>query len=77
VPPNLTTLAQRNGGPFPRDRVRGVIEGAGVRAHGDREMPVWGTLFRRARPGDPGAAARIDAVVDFLQSIQANAPLQR
>ena len=76
-PPNLTTLAQRNGGSFPRDRVRGVIEGASVRAHGDREMPVWGNLFRRVRPRDPGAANRINAVVDFLQSIQTTTPLER
>jgi mono/diheme cytochrome c family protein len=70
VPPNLTTLAQRNGGSFPRDRVRRVIEGAGVRAHGDREMPVWGSVFQRLRPRDPGAAARIDALVNFLASLQ-------
>ncbi len=70
VPPALTTLARRNGGVFPLERVRGIIEGAGVRAHGEREMPVWGDLFRRARPTDPSAAARIDALVMFLESIQ-------
>jgi mono/diheme cytochrome c family protein len=70
VPPNLTTLAQRNGGSFPREQVRRVVEGVGLRSHGDREMPVYGSLLRRGRPGDPGAAARIDAVVTFLESIQ-------
>jgi mono/diheme cytochrome c family protein len=74
VPPNLTTLAQRNGGAFPRDRVRNVVEGAGLRSHGDREMPVYGSLLRRGRPGDSGAAARIDAVVTYLESIQDGAP---
>ena len=77
VPPNLTTLAQRNGGSFPRDRVRAVVEGVGLRSHGDREMPVYGSLFRRMRPGDSGAAARIDAVVAFLESIQGGAPVPR
>ena len=77
VPSNLTTLAQRNGGSFPRDRVTRVIEGAGLRSHGDREMPVWGNLFRRLRPQDPAAAARIGAVVDFLESIQSAAPTPR
>jgi mono/diheme cytochrome c family protein len=76
VPPNLTTLAQRNGGSFPRDRVSRVIEGADVRAHGGREMPVWGNVFRRLRPRDPSAAARITALVDFLESIQSTAPAQ-
>jgi mono/diheme cytochrome c family protein len=77
VPPNLTTLAQRNGGSFPRDRVKAVVEGVGLRSHGDREMPVYGSLFRRLRPGDSGAAARIDAVVAFLESIQGGAPVPR
>jgi mono/diheme cytochrome c family protein len=77
VPPNLTTLAQRNGGSFPRDKVRSVVEGVGLRSHGDREMPVYGSLFRRLRPRDSAAAARIDAVVTFLESIQAGAPARR
>jgi mono/diheme cytochrome c family protein len=77
VPPNLTTLAQRHGGSFPRDTVRSVVEGVGLRSHGDREMPVYGSLFRRLRPRDAGAAARIDAVVTFLESIQAGAPAPR
>ena len=46
--PDLTTLARRNGGAFPRDRVRGFIEGTGrpLAAHGTTEMPVWGPMFR-------------------------------
>jgi mono/diheme cytochrome c family protein len=70
TPPDLTMLAQRNGGSFPRDKVVRVVEGVGLRSHGEREMPVYGSLFRRLRPGDASAAARIDAVVDFLESIQ-------
>jgi hypothetical protein len=34
-------------------------------------MSVWGDVFRReARAGDDPVAARIDALVTFLQSIQ-------
>ena len=77
VPPNLTTLAQRNGGSFPRDKVTRVVAGVGLRSHGDREMPIYGDLFRRGRPSDEGAAARIDAVVTFLESIQDGAPRPR
>jgi len=77
VPPDLTTLARRNGGVFPRDKVRSVVEGAGLRSHGDREMPVYGSLLRRGRPRDPGAAALIDAVVTYLESIQGEAPRPR
>ncbi len=39
--PDLTTLAQRNGGVFPVSRTYETIEGAG-KGHGPRDMPVWG-----------------------------------
>lgn len=68
VPPDLTTFAMRNGGVFPAERVRQVVDGTGVAAHGDREMPVWGAVFKRANGGD--AAARIDAIIRFLQGLQ-------
>jgi mono/diheme cytochrome c family protein len=77
VPPDLTTLARRNGGSFPRERVTRAVEGVGFRSHGDREMPIYGNLFRRIRPGDSGATARIDAVVTFLESIQSGAAPSR
>jgi cytochrome c553 len=70
VPPNLTMFATRNGGVFPAERVRRVIDGAGVAAHGDREMPVWGAIFKRLPVGGNDAQARIDAVVRHLQEIQ-------
>jgi hypothetical protein len=31
---------------------------------------MWLNICARRRPGDPGAAARIDAVVTLLESIQ-------
>ena len=34
VPPNLTSFASRNGGVFPAERLRGVINGTGVASHG-------------------------------------------
>lgn len=68
--PNLRTLAARNGGTFPRERVVAVIQGAGLEGHGARDMPVWGDVFRRLRPRDPGAGARIEALVSFLEGIQ-------
>jgi mono/diheme cytochrome c family protein len=70
VPPSLRNLAARNGGVFPRDRTARVIEGADLPAHGQREMPVWGQVFRRLRPQDAGAGQRIDALVTFLERIQ-------
>ena len=69
VPPDLTTFATRNGGVFPAERVRQVIDGTGIAAHGDREMPVWGAVFKRAGTGGD-AGGRIEALVRFLQGLQ-------
>ena len=69
--PDLTTYTARNGGVFPGERLRQIIEGRGPAAHGDRTMPVWGAVFSRQEKGtDDAAAARIDALVTFLRSIQ-------
>jgi mono/diheme cytochrome c family protein len=68
LPPNLTTFAVRNGGVFPAERIRQVIDGTGVAAHGDRDMPVWGAVFKRSSRGD--VSARIDALVRFLEALQ-------
>ena len=67
--PDLTTFSARNGGMFPAERVRQMVEGRGPAAHGDRSMPVWGDVFRRQN-ADADAAMRIDAIVTFLRSIQ-------
>jgi mono/diheme cytochrome c family protein len=67
--PDLTTFSARNGGMFPAERVRQMIEGRGPAAHGDRSMPVWGDVFRR-QGSDGDAAMRIESIVTFLQSIQ-------
>jgi mono/diheme cytochrome c family protein len=67
--PDLTTFSARNGGVFPAERVRQMIEGRGPAAHGDRSMPVWGNVFRRQN-ADADAEMRIDSIVMFLRSIQ-------
>jgi mono/diheme cytochrome c family protein len=67
--PDLTTYSARNGGMFPAERVRQMIEGRGPAAHGDRSMPIWGNAFR-GQDSDADAAMRIDAIVNFLRSIQ-------
>jgi len=44
--PDLTLLAKKNRGRFPLDDVMATIDGRRfVRAHGDRDMPVWGETF--------------------------------
>jgi mono/diheme cytochrome c family protein len=42
---DLRALQKKNGGVFPMARVYETIEGAGVAAHGTRDMPVWGREY--------------------------------
>jgi hypothetical protein len=45
--PDLTLLRSKNKGIYPTERVMSSIDGSRVvRAHGDRNMPVWGEVFR-------------------------------
>jgi mono/diheme cytochrome c family protein len=74
-PPDLTRFAARNGGLFPSERVRRIIDGRDVTSHGDRDMPVWGDAFKRTRDGRSEAEVklRIDAIVKYLEAIQERA----
>jgi mono/diheme cytochrome c family protein len=69
TPPDLTRFTARNGGVFPGERLRRIIDGRDVTSHGDREMPVWGDVFTDTRGGS-SVKARIDAIVRYLEGIQ-------
>ena len=74
-PANLTILAKNNSGIFPLNAVYEVMDGRkSIRAHGPREMPLWGlryapspTINERARnfTYEP-----LLAIVDYLNRIQ-------
>lgn len=72
APADLTKISARNGGTFPDTRVKRYIEGADeVEAHGTRDMPMWGPLFRALSSGDRSAAAlRVQALADYLRRLQ-------
>jgi len=72
LPPDLTRIANRNGGTFPKMHVAEVIDGEFQRpAHGSREMPIWGPIFRSvARGRDDSAQRRINRLVKYLESVQ-------
>lgn len=54
--PDLTLLARRAGGTYPRERVVRVIDGRHtLAAHGSRIMPVWGEDLGRHELGNPNA----------------------
>jgi mono/diheme cytochrome c family protein len=73
-PADLTALARRSNGTFPREGVRAFITGTGrtVAAHGTTEMPIWGPLFR-AFESDARTRERISNLVSHIESIQAPA----
>jgi mono/diheme cytochrome c family protein len=69
--PDLTTLAQRNGGTFNAMGIERQITGIdkATPAHGDLTMPIWGPIFK-STGGDQTAALRAKNLVDYLKSIQ-------
>lgn len=71
--PDLTTLARRNGGTFPLERVAALVSHGEVLpspAHGSREMPVWGPIFQALDPSDARTNVRISNIVEFVRSVQ-------
>jgi mono/diheme cytochrome c family protein len=70
--PDLTTLASRNGGTYPQDRVLRIISsGDTVRGHGSPDMPAWGDAFRKTK----GTEARtvdeaIRNLAEYLRTLQ-------
>ena len=73
-PTDLTKLSRRNGGEFPADRLREIIDGReDVRAHGSREMPLWGLTFQDWNV-DSGqeeeVRQKIDQLLSYLETIQ-------
>ena len=77
--PDLTLIARRSRGSYPRDRVARIIDGRYiVGAHGSRTMPVWGEDLSRLEIGNPEAerATRIviDRLADYVWQLQRKEP---
>ena len=74
--PDLTRLAAHDGGDFPTEDVRRTIDGRwDRRAHGARDMPVWGWQFYdSSATNDAQERAQVDSMIDrlvtYLRSIQ-------
>jgi mono/diheme cytochrome c family protein len=73
APPDLTRIAERNGGMFPFVRVQRIISGEDQTptAHGTREMPVWGPLFSEVSWDQDLGRVRIYSLAKYLEGIQA------
>ena len=72
APADLTQMAKRNNGVYPDEKVNKTIDGRQGSAH-DADMPSWGEVFAKSSEsaGPEKSAARIDALVKYLQTLQA------
>lgn len=80
--PDLTTLSKNNGGVFPVERLTQYIDGrTWTKAHGSREMPVWGAGYTQESIQAQGPffgewyaenviRARILALVEYISTLQ-------
>jgi mono/diheme cytochrome c family protein len=71
-PADLTTLAVRNMGTFPREYVEDILRfGPGLKAHGSSDMPTWGSIFRMLDKNNERAVEqRIKNLTNYLASLQ-------
>ena len=74
-PADLTRIAVRNGGRFPRQQIIAFVSYGNptiaIAAHGSRDMPVWGPIFIGLDPSAVRTQVRIENLVMYLESIQA------
>ena len=73
APTDLTLLAQKNSGKYPRAHIAAVIKGeATTPSHGSQDMPVWGPLFSSISQGNEAQVQqRISNLVDYIGTPQA------
>jgi len=83
-PADLTRLGEKYGRTLPSESIAAFIDGrSNVKAHGPREMPVWGKRLYRGKPGQapapdtPSGQLReearrgaIELIIAYLQTIQ-------
>jgi mono/diheme cytochrome c family protein len=75
-PPDLTKVSMKNGGVFPRQKVADMVDGRKViPSHKRFDMPFWGVNFQQegkefSPESEARAKARIDALVDYVESLQ-------
>ena len=71
--PDLTLIKSKHDGVYPLEEVVSAIDGRReVRAHGEREMPVWGEVFKREQKNQPErtdpSKARI--IAEYIGTLQ-------
>jgi mono/diheme cytochrome c family protein len=73
-PANLRMLGEKYGLPLPAPRIAELIDGRdAVRAHGTRDMPVWGEqlyALGHGERGEVGIGETIGKIIAYLNTIQ-------
>ncbi len=71
APADLTLLTKKNKGKFPRLEIQAMIKGdTAPAAHGSRDMPMWGDIFRSVSKSPELVDLRVRNLRDYLESIQ-------
>lgn len=72
TPADLTMITVRHNGKFPEIDIQQAISGSlAVEAHGSREMPIWGDLFKSMDAGSGGVVQlRVDNLTSYIKSLQ-------
>lgn len=73
TPPDLTLMSERNGGKFPELQVQQTIKGDAEEpaAHGSRDMPVSGNIFRHIAANQDAGTLRVYYLMKYIEEIQA------
>jgi mono/diheme cytochrome c family protein len=70
-PSDLTVLTKQNKGKFPEMSIYASINGdSTVTAHGTREMPIWGQVFRDLGRDEAQAKLRVRNLTKYIESLQ-------
>lgn len=68
---DLTLLSSKNGGKFPDIKVYNAIQGDMLmEAHGSKDMPIWGTVFRSISRDEGTVKMRLNNLTNYIKSIQ-------
>lgn len=72
-PSDLTQISSKNGGKFPELKVQHMINGELEQplAHGSKDMPVWGNVFRHMGANPDLGSVRVYNLVKYIEQIQA------
>lgn len=72
-PPDLTQLTKKFEGVYPSEYILRTVDGRHeFLAHGTRQMPIWGNIWREDTTSgyEAGVQRRLNALMHYLETIQ-------